>query len=234
MRQFRFAPLLLVAIASPALAQDTLPPPQPAVPAAPAPRPATVAVSLLTADGPIIVELEKERAPITTANFLRYVDARRFDGIAFYRAVAVPNMPELGLVQAGVNNDPRKLFPTIPHEPTTKTGILHTDGTISMARNAPGTAAGDFFIVLGTQDYMNANPVQPGDNLGYAAFGHVIQGIDIVKKMLAAPRSDKSPSPAMKGQMLASPVKIISARRVKPSTLPAESEAMKTARDRHP
>jgi len=216
MLQFRFALVLLTTLASLASAQGTLPPPQTAMPEPPARHPATVTVSLLTTDGPIIVELEKERAPITTANFLRYVDARRFDGIAFYRAVTVPNMPELGLVQAGVNNDPRKLFPPIAHEPTTKTGILHTDGTISMARNAPGTAAGDFFIVLGTQEYMNANPSQPGDNLGYAAFGHVIQGIDIVKKMLAAPRSDKAPSPAMKGQMLASPVKIISARRVKP------------------
>lgn len=223
MQMLRFALTLLAAAASPALAQETPPTPPtspsvaeaPAPAPAPAPKPATVKVSLLTAEGPIVIELEKERAPVTTANFLRYIDAKRFDGIAFYRAVAVPNMPELGLVQAGVNNDPRRMFPPIAHEPTTKTGVLHTDGTISMARNAPGTAAGDFFFIIGTMDYMNANPSAPGDNLGYAAFGHVVEGMDILKKLLAAPRSDKAPSPVMKGQMLATPVKIITARRVK-------------------
>jgi len=201
---------LLCALPLPALAQDAAPPPA----AAPAPKPATVKVSLLTSEGPILLELEKERAPITTSNFLRYVDAKRFDNMTFYRAVNVPNAPELGLVQGGVHYDPRKMFPTIAHEPTSKTGVLHGDGTISMARNAPGTAAGDFFITIGQMDYMNADPSAPGDNAGYAAFGHVVEGMDVVKRILAAPRSPTLGEGMMKGQMLAAPVRIISARRV--------------------
>ncbi|WP_340316065.1 peptidylprolyl isomerase [Rhizorhabdus argentea] len=210
MKIARLALALLCALPLPAVAQDVAPPPV----AAPAPKPATVKVSLLTSEGPILLELEKERAPITTGNFLRYVDAKRFDNMTFYRAVNVPNAPELGLVQGGVHYDPRKMFPTIAHEPTTKTGVLHGDGTISMARSAPGTAAGDFFITIGQMDYMNADPSAPGDNAGYAAFGHVVEGMDVVKRILAAPRSPTLGEGMMKGQMLAAPVKIISARRV--------------------
>lgn len=201
---------LLCALPLPAFAQDAALPPA----AVPAPKPATVRVSLLTSQGPILLELEKERAPITTGNFLRYVDAKRFDNMTFYRAVNVPNAPELGLVQGGVHYDPRKMFPTIAHEPTSKTGVLHGDGTISMARNAPGTAAGDFFITIGQMDYMNADPSAPGDNAGYAAFGHVVEGMDVVKRILAAPRSLTLGEGMMKGQMLATPVRIISARRI--------------------
>lgn len=201
---------LLCALPLPAFAQDAALPPA----AVPAPKPATVRVSLLTSEGPILLELEKERAPITTGNFLRYVDAKRFDNMTFYRAVNVPNAPELGLVQGGVHYDPRKMFPTIAHEPTSKTGVLHGDGTISMARNAPGTAAGDFFITIGQMDYMNADPSAPGDNAGYAAFGHVVEGMDLVKRILAAPRSLTLGEGMMKGQMLATPVRIISARRI--------------------
>ncbi|ARR54295.1 peptidylprolyl isomerase [Rhizorhabdus wittichii DC-6] len=209
---------LLCLSALPALAQETAPPaaaPAPAAPpAAPAPKPATVQVSILTSEGPILLELEKERAPITTSNFLRYADTRRFDNTTFYRAVAVPNAPELGLVQGGIKFDPKKVLPGIAHEPTTKTGLKHVDGTISMGRNAPGTAAGDFFIVVGDMTYMDANPSAPGDNLGYAAFGHVVEGMDVVKKILAAPRSPTLGEGVMKGQMLAAPIKIISVRRV--------------------
>lgn len=219
MTMIRFAlSALLCLSALPAAAQET-PAATPAAPAAPAPapaapKPATVQVSILTSEGPILLELEKERAPITTNNFLRYVDSKRFDNSTFYRAVAVPGAPELGLVQGGIKFDPKKVFPTIAHEPTTKTGLKHVDGTISMGRNAPGTAAGDFFIVVGDMSYMDANPSAPGDNAGYAAFGHVVQGMDVVKKILAAPRSPTLGEGVMKGQMLAPAIKIISVRRV--------------------
>ena len=126
--------------------------PQPA----PAPRPATVKVSLQTSEGPIVLELEKERAPITTANFLRYVDQKRLDGTTFYRALNLA--PGYGLIQGGLRNDPRKLFPPIAHEATTKTGLSHGDGTISMARNTPGSATADFFIVLGEMKGLIAFP----------------------------------------------------------------------------
>ena len=209
MRAFRIAIAALCCLTGlPVSAQDATPP------AAPAPKPATVKVSMLTSEGPIVLELEKERAPITTNNFLRYVDAKRFDNISFYRAVQVPNAPGLGLVQGGVHFDPRRMFPPIAHEPTSKTGVLHVDGAISMGRNAPGTAAGDFFITIGDMPYMNADPSAPGDNVGYAAFGHVVEGMDVLKRILAAPRSPTLGTGIMKGQMLAQPVKIISVRRV--------------------
>jgi peptidyl-prolyl cis-trans isomerase A (cyclophilin A) len=210
----RIAAMTLLMLATPGLAQTTAPD-APPTPASTAPKPATVRVSLLTSEGPILLELEKDRAPITTANFLHYVDMKKFDGMTFYRAVKVPNAPELGLVQGGVHFDPRRMFPPIAHEPTSKTGILHTDGTISMARNAPGTAKGDFFITVGPMAYMNADPEAPGDNVGYAAFGHVVEGMDVVRRMLNAPISPTAGEGPLKGQMLAAPVKIISARRVK-------------------
>ena len=213
----RLALAALLLATAPALAQDAAPSATPPL-AAPAPRPATVTVTMTTSEGAILIELEKERAPVTTNNFLRYVDAKRFDNTTFYRGVNVPGMPELGLVQGGVKFDPRRMFPAIAHEPTSKTGVLHTDGTISMGRNAPGTAAGDFFITIGRMDYMNADPAAPGDNAGYAAFGHVVEGMDVVKKILATPRSPTLGEGVMKGQMIAAPVKIISVRRATPAT----------------
>lgn len=211
MKMLRLAISALICLSPlPAMAQDA---PTPAAPA-PVPKPLTVKVSLVTSEGPILLELEKERAPITASNFLRYVDSKRFDNATFYRAVSVPNAPELGLVQGGTKYNPTKTFPPIAHEPTSKTGLKHVDGTISMGRNTPGTAAGDFFIVVGDMSYMDANPAAPGDNAGYAAFGRVIEGMDVVKKILAAPRSPTLGEGVMKGQMLAPTIRIISARRV--------------------
>lgn len=213
----KFTAFALICLAAGAAQAQTPPVPDaaPSPPVAPAPKPATVKVSLVTSEGPILLELEKERAPVTTANFLHYVDTKRFDGMTFYRAVEVPNLPEKGLVQGGVHYDPRKMFPPIAHEPTSKTGVLHTDGTISMARNAPGSATGDFFITIGDMPYMDADPAKPGDNVGYAAFGHVVEGMDVLRRILGAPRSPTAGEGIMKGQMLAAPVKIVSAQRVK-------------------
>ncbi len=175
---------------------------------------APVRVKLETADGPIILELYPDKAPITAGNFLRYVDGKRFDGTTFYRASKVPNAPEFGLIQGGVQNDPARVLKPIAHEPTTKTGLSHTDGAISMGRTAPGTATSDFFIVLGDMTYMDADPKQPDDNLGFAAFGKVVEGMDTARKILAEPTSQTAGVGVMKGEMLAKPVKIISARRV--------------------
>lgn len=185
--------------ASPALAQ---------APAAP------VRVKLETGDGSIVLELYPDKAPLTAGNFLRYVDGKRFDGATFYRASKVPNAPEFGLIQGGVQNDPARVLKPIAHEPTTKTGLSHTDGVISMGRTNPGTATSDFFIVLGDMTYMDADPKQPGDNLGFAAFGKVVEGMDTARKILAEPTSQTAGVGVMKGEMLAKPVKIISARRV--------------------
>lgn len=203
-----FAALL---IALPATAQTG-----PTLPATPAP-PATVKVTLTTTAGAIVLELEKDRAPITTANFLRYVDAKRFDGIAFYRAMKVDWGG--GLIQAGQRN-PKLLYPPIKHEPTTQTGLTHKEGTISMARFAPGTATADFSIMVGDMTGLDANPKGTGDNAGFAAFGHVTEGMDVVKAILAMPTSQAGEG-IMKGQMLAAPVKILTARRTPSAPPPA-------------
>ncbi len=174
----------------------------------------TVRVALTTAQGRIVLELEKERAPLTTSNFLRYVDQKRFDGIFFYRASHAPGFPDVGFLQAGTANDPKRTLPPIAHEPTSKTGLKHEDGTISMARLAPGTARGDWIITLGPQPYLDADPTRPGDNQGNAAFGRVIEGMDVVRRIHGGPRGADAANPVMKGEMLEPKVRIVTARRV--------------------
>lgn len=184
-------------------------PPAPAQ--APALPPATVRVTLVTGEGRIVLELEKERAPVTTANFLRYVDQHRLDGTSFYRATKVGD--GYGLIQGGARNDPKRVLPPIAHEPTTRTGLSHVDGAISMARAAPGSATMDFFITIGALPSMDADPAGPGDNQGFAAFGHVAEGMEVVKRILDEPTSPTAGEGVMKGQMLAAPVRILTARR---------------------
>jgi peptidyl-prolyl cis-trans isomerase A (cyclophilin A) len=103
-------------------------------------------------------------------------------------------------------------FPPIGHESTTKTGLRHKAGTISLGRFAPGTARGDFFICVSDLPYLDAKPGGPGDNLGFAAFGQVVSGMSVVRRILAAPTSDTAPFPDQKGQWLKPPVGIVSAR----------------------
>ena len=189
--------------------------PAPAPSVTPAPAAATVPVRIETSAGPIILALETERAPVTAGNFLRYVDGKKLDGAAFYRAVKVGT--GYGLVQGGTRNDPKRTLPPIAHEPTNQTGLSHSDGAISMARAAPGTANGDFFITIGDLKSMDANPAAPGDNQGFAVFGRVTEGMDVVRRILEAPTSPTAGEGAMKGQMLAPEVKILTARRVTPA-----------------
>ncbi len=186
----------------------------PAPPVTPAPwaAPATVPVRIETSAGPITLALETARAPVTAGNFLRYVDGKKLDGAAFYRAVKVGT--GYGLVQGGTRNDAKRTLPPIAHEPTSQTGLSHIDGAISMARAAPGTANGDFFITVGDLKSMDANPAAPGDNRGFAVFGRVTEGMDVVRRILEAPTSPTAGDGAMKGQMLAPEVKILTARRV--------------------
>ena len=170
-------------------------------------------VQLLTDQGKILVELADEKAPITVANFLRYVDARRMDGAVFYRASRAPGAPTVGLIEGGVK-DASKLFPPIAHESTLTTGLRHVDGTLSMARFAPGTAVSDFTICCGAAPYLDAHPDASGDNLGYAAFGQVIEGMDVVRAILAMPTAGVAQNPVMQGQILDPPVSILSAVRL--------------------
>jgi peptidyl-prolyl cis-trans isomerase A (cyclophilin A) len=170
-------------------------------------------VRLETEQGAIVVELADDKAPITAANFLHYVDTKRMDGAVFFRRVQAPGYPNVGFVQAGVK-DPKKLFPPIAHESTTTTGLKHLDGTISMARFAPGTARADFTICCSDAPHLDAHPEAPGDNLGYAAFGQVAEGMEVARAILALPANGAAEVPSMQGQILDPPVKIVTARRV--------------------
>jgi peptidyl-prolyl cis-trans isomerase A (cyclophilin A) len=197
-------------VAAPALAQ-TAPTTPPTPAAAAAPR--TVRVNVETGQGVIVIELYVEQAPITTANFLRYVDQKRYDGATFFRASRSPGPVDYGLIQGGLQGDPARVLKPIAHEPTTQTGIKHTDGVVSIARNAPGTATSDFFICVGDAPYLDADPAAPGDNVGFAAFGKVVEGMDVVHRIINLPTPGVAVNPVMKGQILEPPVPILKARR---------------------
>lgn len=175
------------------------------------PAPAAVAVVVHTSLGDIHLALEQGRAPLTTANFLRYVDNKRFDGSDFYRAVKIGEDGKYGLVQGGLKGNPKRVFKPILHEAPFATGLSHVDGAISMARTNPGTATADFFIVVG--DLTALDGKAEGDDPGYAVFGRVTGGMEIVRQMLELPRSADAGDGSMRGQMLASPVKILTVRR---------------------
>lgn len=160
--------------------------------------PGFVRVRLETALGNIVLALNAKRAPISTANFMRYVDDGRFDGISFYRVARNRKAPQFGFVQSGIRTDARRFLDTIAHEPTSTTGIRHLDMTISMARRGePGSANGNWFITVGAMPSMDASAGQPG----YAAFGRVVGGQEVVRHILAQPTGG-----GMGGTMLMKPV----------------------------
>jgi peptidyl-prolyl cis-trans isomerase A (cyclophilin A) len=170
-----------------------------------------VRVTLKTSKGVITADINVGKAPITGHNFLHYVDTRRYDEAKFYRASHVPTQPERGLIEGGLKNDPAKVFRPIQHESTTKTGLGHKDGTLSMASLAPGKAQAEFFICIGDQPGYDADP--NGDNQGFAAFGQVVDGMDVVRAIFEAPTSATAGKGVMRGEMLSPPVPILSARR---------------------
>jgi peptidyl-prolyl cis-trans isomerase A (cyclophilin A) len=177
------------------------------------PQADVVRVRIETEMGPIVVALDARRAPVTTANFLAYVDQGKFDGVVFYRASRTRGLPGQGFIQGGIRRDVRRTLLPIAHEPTSRTGLSHNDGAISMARTNPGSATGDFFITAGAQPTMDAGRGRPADNLGYAAFGRVVEGHDVVRRILAAPTLPNAGAGPMRGQMIERPVRILSARR---------------------
>lgn len=178
--------------------------------APPPPGPGLVRLRMETSLGAIVVDVDVRHAPITAKNFIAYADEHRFDGASFYRAAPSKTDPARGFVQGGINHDATKAKWPIEHEPTTVTGLHHVDGTLSMARNDPGTAAGDFTICVGDQRFLDARPGFPG----YAAFGHVVTGMDVVRRMLPLPKWPGGFSRETMGQILRSPVRIINVRRV--------------------
>ena len=188
---------------------------QQAADAPPSPEYDTTQVMLETTMGDIVIALETQRAPITASNFLRYVEEDRFDGTVFYRAMPVAwgDQPN-GLIQGGTQWDPDRVLPGIEHEPTTLTGLSHTRGAISMAMGEPGTANGDFSIMVGDQTGLDAKPdaEDPVWRNGYAVFGYVTDGMEVIEAIHAAPVDPEKGEGWMKGQMLAEPVVITEAR----------------------
>ncbi len=183
--------------------------PQTEAPAA-APLPDTVRVRMETEVGAVVVALDAKRAPLTTANFVRYAEEGRFDGTTFYRAAPTKGAPERGLIQGGIRRNYRRMLPPIAHEPTSETGLQHEAGTISMARGEGRGAMGEFFITTAAMPSMDA----VGEEQGFAAFGKVVEGMDAARTILAAPTVPGAGRGAMKGQMIAKPVRIVTVRRL--------------------
>ena len=143
-------------------------------------------VLIKTSLGDIVVEIYEKKAPITASNFLKYVNEERFKEATFYRTVRMDNQPDneikIEVIQGGLKEKDQRLYlPPIKHETTDRTGILHKDGVISMARNEPGTASSEFFICIGDQPELDFGGKRNPDGQGFAAFGKVIRGMEVVK-----------------------------------------------------
>jgi peptidyl-prolyl cis-trans isomerase A (cyclophilin A) len=172
--------------------------------------PAPVRVRMVTELGPIVIELYPDKAPITVANFLAYADRHLLDGGSFYRTVSPKNdnnPATINVIQGGLNRDGGPL-PAIAHETTRTTGLRHADGVISMARDAPGSASSEFFICLGDNPALDFGGTRNKDGQGFAAFGRVVEGMDVVRAIHDAPTVSKADDPYLKGQILEKPVKI--------------------------
>lgn len=172
--------------------------------------PAPVRVLLTTERGEIELLLDPAHAPATTANFLRYVDRGFYDGGRFHRTVRPDNQVDakvpIAVIQAGIAPAHLKEDgPKIALERTRDTGLKHIDGAISMARDGPDTATSDFFICVGAQPELNFGGKRNADGQGFAVFGRVVRGLDVVRAIQQAPAER---------QKLTPPVKILKARRM--------------------
>lgn len=225
-----FAALALAAQSTPAPPQATqMPPPVPPVPAPVTPAIETDTrpyVALVTDLGTITVRIEDKRAPVTAANFLRYVDAKRLDGFKFYRSTKSWG-PANQLIQAGNRGDARRNFPPIAHEPTTTTGLTNCKGALSMARLNPGDATSDFFLLLSDIKGFDADAVG-GDGAGFAVFGEMVAGAEVAQAIFNAPISPTAGEGVMVGQMLEPQVTIKTARRVPALANPPQGCVVKT------
>ena len=170
-----------------------------------------VRVLVQTELGDIVLEVDTQRAPNTATNFLRYLDAGHYDGGSFHRTVKMDNQPDspvkIEVIQAGVSAERAKEgFPPIPIERTSVTGLRHTNGVISMARGQPDSATSGWFICINDQPSLDFGGARNPDGQGFAAFGRVLQGMDVVRKIQQAPNTD--------AQRLTPPIKIMNAARV--------------------
>jgi peptidyl-prolyl cis-trans isomerase A (cyclophilin A) len=170
-----------------------------------------VHVLMTTELGDLLIEVDVAHAPVSARNFLRYVEAGHYDGGRFHRTVKPDNQPnnkvKIEVIQGGVAPEQEpKGWPAIGLERTSKTGLRHRDGTVSMARAEPDSATSDFFVCIGAQPELDHGGGRNPDGQGFAAFGRVVKGMDVVRKIQAAPAD---------GQTLTPPVKILKARVVK-------------------
>ena len=142
-------------------------------------------VQIISPYGDVQIELYPAKAPKTVAAFISYIDSGYYKGSSFYRVIKAEDMPtdyNDGLIQGGIW-PLMKNIKGIDHEPTSQTGLSHTNGIVSLARTGPGTATTEFFICIGDQAQLDAGRKGTGDGLGYAAFGKVIKGMDVVRKI---------------------------------------------------
>lgn len=177
----------------------------------------TVSVVLETTMGEIEIAVDLDQAPISAGDFLRYVDEGLYEGAAFYRVVRRDNdrgAPTIEVVQGGLVGDTEPLAP-VSHETTETTGITHRDGVISLARGEPGTGGGAaFFICIGDQPSLDFGGMRNPDGHGFAAFGQVTRGMDLIRAIHTMPSGAPAPNEYVEGQLLDEPVKILKARRV--------------------
>jgi peptidyl-prolyl cis-trans isomerase A (cyclophilin A) len=181
---------------------------------------AAVRVRVQTELGDLVLELDPARAPGTTANFLRYVDAGHYDGGTFHRTVKMDNQPEsqvkIEVIQAGVSPDKAKAgFPAIALERTSVTGLAHKDGVVSMARGAPDSATSGWFICINDQPSLDFGGARNPDGQGFAAFGRVVSGMDVVRRIQQAPSSSDRTSNT-EAQKLTPPIRIVKVVRMSP------------------
>lgn len=172
------------------------------------PAPAPARVLLETALGEVELEVDLAHAPLTARNFLRYVEAGRYDGGRFHRTVTAGNQPQspvkIAVIQGGEAPEREASdFPPIPLERTRDTGLSHRDGTLSMARSGPDSATADFFICVGDQPALDFGGKRNPDGQGFGAFGKVVRGMEVVRRIWKSPAQQQALSP---------PVAIVRAR----------------------
>ncbi|MDJ0916657.1 MAG: peptidylprolyl isomerase [Woeseiaceae bacterium] len=167
-------------------------------------------ILMQTSMGDIRVEIAADVAPLTGANFLRLAEGGHLDGAGFYRVVRPDNdngTPPISVIQGGVQ-DRGSPFAPVPHETTERTGLTHVDGAISMARGGVGTASTEFFICLGEQPALDFGGERNADGQGFAVFGRVVSGMDVVRRIHALDADALTSNPYLAGQVLSNPVVI--------------------------
>ncbi|MCH8866516.1 MAG: peptidylprolyl isomerase [Proteobacteria bacterium] len=175
-----------------------------------------VRILMVTSLGDIEFELYPDKAPITVAGFLRLVDGGHLEGGTFYRVVSSDNdngNPVISVIQGGIG-DVESPIPPMAHETTADSGLRHRNGSISMARAEVGTATTEFFICIGDQPALDFGGARNDDGQGFAVFGRVVDGMDIVRAIHESPADAPTEIEYFRGQLLEEPVEIVSLQRL--------------------